>query len=295
MLTGLCGRILAVLALSLVTVLSPSISFAEHSGDRLIVDVGLKTWVASWQAPLLFTSSDDLMHQQGSTVMLGPSLTAAFKTSDSPWFNHLFMNFTYLTNMGTFDFDYNKTNQNGAFGSVPSNPFASIKADRADLNLIVGTNVYRGLGAFVGYFSSDQTITFKQLISPGTSTLTTTSSDPRKISAIVFGMSASGDLSENLDFRGNLAGAAGTLEYRNLSRDSKPLLGWSSEVGLKWHGHLAQRFEPYVYFGFRAQVYRVNYDATNLDTINNITATRTQTLKYEDITYGPVFQIGAQF
>ena len=299
---GKYRQLRATIAIAFTVLLSPSISFAEHGGDRLIIDIGLKTWVATWQAPLLFvpTSAGTNAITTTPTIMTGPTLTAALKTSDSPWFNHLFANFTYMTSAGDFDFNYSKVNQSGVSttgAALPGTfiPFKSIKADRSDLNFIVGTNVYRGLGIFGGYFNSSQTLKFTQFTSPATSTATTSTNVDRTIDAFIFGISASGDLSENLDFRGNLAGAAGSLKYTNLSPNAEPLIGWSSEVGLKLHGHFTRKFEPYLYLGFRVQDYESQYKLTQATRLAGVNVTTTQTLSYQDLTYGPVFQIGAQF
>ena len=264
---------LAALALATALCIVPSLSFAEEGESKVGWDVGLKMWVATWQAPLLFLSSsgDALAMKSQTTALLGPTATIGFKTSDSDWFHHVWFNGTYLTSAGDFDFDFNKT----AYG------YRSVKADRQDVNLIAGVNVYGGLSAYAGYFGSFQDVKY---------TTTTSTTVNREINAFVVGLAGHEALSDHVDLKGNAGVAVGSYQYRaqNSSGGSttaapKDLYGWSTEVGLNIHANM-KKFDPYFYLGMRVQEYEVPQKLTN-----------GQTLRYTDITYGPMFQIGAKF
>lgn len=255
--------------------ISSSLSFAQETkaaDKKVSIDAGLKVWVATWQAPLLFVTAtgDPIVMKTQSVALLGPTLTAAFKTSDSAWFHHVYFNATYLTNGSTFDFDYSKTNPG-------FNPFTSVKADRQDVNLIAGMNVYGGLGVYAGYFGSFQDIKY---------TSTTTNTLNREINAFVAGLSGSSALSDYVDLRGNVGVAVGTYQFTPQGAATsapKDLYGWSTEVGMRFHTG-GEKFNPYVYLGMRIQEYEVPTKLSN-----------GQVLRNADITYGPMLQIGGQF
>lgn len=258
----------------LLTLGSPGLSFAE--GDSKVgMDVGLKMWVATWQAPLLFVTAtgDPIVMKTNSTALLGPTATIGFKTSDSDWFHHVWFNATYLTNGSQFDFNFSKTNPG-------FNPFTSVKADRQDVNLIGGVNVYGGLSMYMGYFGSFQDVTF---------TSTTRSTINREINAFVIGLSGKEALSDYVDLKGNAGFAVGSYQFRSQATGGtstsapKDLFGWSTEVGINFHTG-GKKFDPYFYMGVRVQEYEVPTKLSN-----------GQTLRHADITYGPMFQIGAQF
>jgi len=266
------GFLAAVLLL-----ISPSLSLAQETpvaDKKVSFDAGLKVWVATWQAPLLFITAtgDPIVMKTQSVALLGPTLTMGIKTSDSDWFHHVFFNATYLTNGSTFDFNYSKTNPG-------FNPFTSVKADRQDVNLIVGANIYGGLAAYMGYFGSFQDIKYK--------TATTTSTTNREINAFVLGLSGKEALSDHVDLKGNVGLALGSYTFipsGGTASAPKDLYGWSSEVGINFHSGGGKKFDPYLYLGMRVQEYEVPTKLSN-----------GQTLRNADITFGPMFQIGAQF
>lgn len=258
-----------IVAIAALWLLAPAISLASHREDTVNVDAAMKIWVATWQAPLLVGGTGEAIQTTSSAALLGPSLTASVKTSNTEWFNRMYVNLTYLTSGGDFNFTRPSTSS-----------FRSVTADRQDMNLIFGANIYRGFGAYMGYFGSFQNITFTPVVG-------TRSTANRNFNGFVAGLSASEGISEHVNMYGNVGVSAITQDYKSSTLGTTTVndsaYGWSSELGLKFHGHIGQKFGVEAGLGMRAQAILTPWKVAG------------KTVTYNDLTFGPMFTLGGSF
>ena len=242
-------------------------------GDKFSLDMGMKFWVAKWQAAG-FARDINASRTSDTTALMGPSVTGSFKIRDDEFLNRLSVNLTWLQ-AGGFDFSPFGNNVAGFPG-----PTDHTSATRRDYSISAALSIWRGFGIFGGYYHMQQRFSSQSL------TLTVPAKESVWISGPIIGIFGSGAIAGPVSAYGNLA-LGFYDEHSNASGQSRVtangVTGYSAEMGLSFDGPgldtKAGRIGSALQMGFRAQIININ----NSPLANN------------DITWGPTFQIIARF
>ncbi len=225
-------------------------------GDRFSLTIGWKTWVAKWQTFNASAAGDVTQETSDTTVMQGPTVTAAVKIRNSEFFHTAFANFTWL--QGGFSFD----------PAFTPNPL------RRDYSVTAGLAVYKGLGVFAGYYHNMQRF-----------------DDAFWYSGPIIGIAGSVQASKRIGVFGNIAYAI--LDFQQTKTASVPdggltdsVQGYSTDVGVNISGPDLWRIGTAFQVGVRAQVLHARFGSGN-----NLFQNR----KLNDITWGPMFTVLAKF
>ena len=242
-------------------------------GDRFSLDIGMKFWVAKWQAAgsvgqINSTRTSD------TTALMGPSITASYRLRDDELFHSVGVNFTWLE-AGGFDFSSFGNNANGIGG-----PTDRTSATRRDYSIVGTLAIWRGFGIFGGYYHMQQRFSssFISLTGPAQSSVW--------ISGPIIGMYGNGTITGPLKAYGNIALGFFDEKTNQSGQDrvaTNGSNGYAAEMGLSLDGPSIKtgrgNIGSAIQMGFRAQI------------INN----NNSPLANNDVTWGPTFQIVARF
>lgn len=242
-------------------------------GDRFSLDMGMKFWVAKWQAAG-FARQINASRTSDTTALMGPSITGSYKLRDDEFMNRLSVNFTWLQ-AGGFDFSPFGNNVAGFPG-----PTDHTSATRRDYSISAALSIWRGFGIFGGYYHMQQRFSSQSL------SLNVPAKESVWISGPIIGIFGSGAIAGPVSAYGNLA-LGFYDEHSNTGGQSRVtangVTGYSAEMGLSFDGPgldtKAGRIGSALQVGFRAQIININ----NSPLANN------------DITWGPTFQVIARF
>jgi len=247
-------------------------------GDRFTVKAGYKVWVAKWQAQIgANTTTQTQFNSDHPSAMNGPTVTGVLRLRESPWFNALVVNFTWLRD--GFDFAEN------------SDTASHIFANRRDYTVTAGLTIWEGFGIFGGYYHSRQEITDQPNASP-----VAIDRYSRNLSGPIFGVFGNGQISERISLYGNLAYAA--LNYKGFEtppfifNNTDAVQGFMNEVGVTVTGPRVWKIGTEVQVGFRSQIVQKNFGASATGSGLPGTTNKQPLL---DVTYGPIFSISAVF
>lgn len=229
-------------------------------GDRFSLDVGMKFWVAKWQAQgnareIAATRTSD------TTTLMGPSITGSFRLRDDEFFHRIGVNFTWLQAGG---FDFSPFGQDLQAGNQTF-PGASDRtsATRRDYSIVATLAIWRGFGIFGGYYHMQQRFS---------SNFLTLSGPPQSsvwISGPIIGVYGNGTVHGRLKAYGNLA--LGFFDEKtNINNGAigpdrvaaNGVQGYAAEMGLSLDGPSVKTglgaFASAVQMGFRAQIININ-------------------------------------
>jgi hypothetical protein len=237
-------------------------------GDRIKVAAGYRIWVAQWQTWNTLTAGTAGANQQISSFspLMGPQGAISLKTNEGAWFNRVFVTAQYL-NAG---FDFHDAGTGSAGGAVHA-------INRNDLTFTLGTNIWRGLGAYVGYY--------RMLQHWGVNSY--------QIKGPMVGLHGTQPIADSrIALYGNVAMGWMTFhQYQNQQGFStNDVQAYSGETGVNIVGPKIWKIDTNVQVGWRYQVLTQIFGQQS-----RLGATASSTTRAQDVTNGPTFTISASF
>ena len=234
-------------------------------GDRIKLSAGYRIWVAQWQTWTTLAAGTNGANQAISSFspLMGPQGAISLKTNDGAWFNRVFITGQYL-NAGFAFHEAGTSNTTGVQSAV----------DRNDLTLTAGMNIWRGLGAYVGYY--------RMLQHWGVNSY--------QIKGPMVGLHGTQPIADSrLALYGNVAMGWMTFhQYQNQpALSTGDVQAYSGEAGVNIGGPKIWKIDTNMQLGWRYQVLTQIYGNSRLG--------GPSTTRANDVTNGPVFTISASF
>jgi hypothetical protein len=196
-----------IVLVSVLLILSSSVVFADDSDTK--VTVGLKAWYNWWTHSVDYSNGTSHSWDNGSALMLGPSLNIKF--------GKVFLGASYLKSMSNY--------------KAPDWYVAtdSMEFERKDIDATLGVMFTPYFGAFVGYKSIDAPMTYTNAAAG----ISGQSVGSWKLDGPGIGLLGNIPLGQSAAFYGNLAfmSVSQKFAYTTGTRTSFDMTGASMELG----------------------------------------------------------------